>query len=81
MMKFSPFFRQDNLTCQSEEKTNAQMFFEHTDLTAYRAVCDVKLCCRQRHAGEAACCFESTQGLQWGEPVKYHMCENNSRMV
>jgi hypothetical protein len=57
------------------------MLFELPDLPAYRAVRNVQLRCRQRHAGETASGFKSAKSLQWGEAVEHHMRDIISRIL
>jgi hypothetical protein len=56
------------------------MLFELSDLPAYRAMRNVQLRCRQRHAREAGSGFKSAQSLQWGKAIEYHTRDNNSRV-
>jgi hypothetical protein len=57
------------------------MLFELPDLPAYRAMRNVQLRCRQRHAGEASSGFKSAQSLQWGEAIERHTRDNNSHVL
>ena len=57
------------------------MIFKLPDLPAYRAVRDVQLRCRQRHAGEPGSGFKSPKRLQGWEAIEHHTRDNNSRMM